>query len=74
MHERIVACRLIRRLGELLRANARRQPYAERAQQAAYLVAERALHLDQLVARAEKRLDLMAVDRLHVDGRKPARP
>jgi hypothetical protein len=32
------------------------------------------LHLDQLVARSKKRLDLMAVDRLHMDARKPARP
>src|SRR5580704_9623564 len=53
--------------------NARRKPYAEGAQQPAHRVAERALRLDQLVARSEKRRDPVAVDRLHVDGREPAR-
>lgn len=65
---------LIRRLAELLRANAPRQPYAEGALEAAYLVVERVLHPDQSVAHAEKRLDLVAIDRLTWTGEnRPAR-
>ncbi len=64
---------LMRGLGEQFGPHPRRQSNAERTQQTAHLAAQGSLDPDELIAGAEQRLDLMAVDRLDVDGREPAR-
>ena len=54
-------------------ANPRRQLDAERAQQAADLIAKRALDPSELIVRTRQRFDTMAVDRLDMHRRESAR-
>jgi hypothetical protein len=56
VQNRIIPRRKIGRLVESLTASPRWQFDAERAQEATHLIAQRALQLHQLIARAQQRL------------------